>query len=429
MKHILIYKNITIDLECNINSHIQNDNIFPYVEKYYKDHMPNTGNKVWFQAIANEVKNNDTDVDFLTSDMSVDYINSHYDIIIYPMANIFGRKYKQALENIAKTFETITVPTYIISCGIQAKTYDELNQLISDIGEESKKFIDAIHHTGGEFALRGNFTYEFFSRLEGGKTTAVVTGCPSLYQRGKNLMIDSTQKVSIEQFKAVLNGSLSDYQAGNFFENNICSFIDQDSFVHPLFNKSFCSEIASDRKKCIEAIKFYGGYQLEQVFSKHIQLFFETNNWYNYLKHEAISFSYGSRIHGNIMSILSGVPTLILAKDSRVQEMAEFYHIPFVTTHTAQSVEDLYEQYLILDYTDFNQNYPKLFDNFEKFMIDHKILSKIEINDSFYDISNNEYLNNSRYPAEDQFSAALTNVKKYEGFVNLLHKIKGIVTN
>ena len=38
MKHILIYKNITIDLECNINSHIQNDNIFPYVEKYYKNY-------------------------------------------------------------------------------------------------------------------------------------------------------------------------------------------------------------------------------------------------------------------------------------------------------------------------------------------------------------------------------------------------------
>lgn len=38
--------------------------------------------------------------------------------------------------------------------------------------------------------------------------------------------------------------------------------------------------------------------------------------------------------------------------------------------------KDIYETYIQSDYSKFNDNFPKLYDNFEKFLLDHKIIEK-----------------------------------------------------
>lgn len=90
------------------------------------------------------------------------------------------------------------------------------------------------------------------------------------------------------------------------------------------------------------------------------------------------------------MPILSGIPALIYPKDSRVKEMAEFYSIPIADVNSKSSI---YEQYLATDYSEFNKNFPKKFDLFEKFLIENGIVTKINQDNPFlfdksYDFDN-----------------------------------------
>ena len=160
------------------------------IQKMYAGKCPNWGNKLWFQGIYSELDTGNNEIYFRTSE-TIEEINSNYDLIIYPMANFFGVEYVSDMPKLAKIFSEIKIPVYIIACGVQAKSYDELDKLVKKIGYPSSVFIDSIYQTGGEFALRGNFTKAFFEQL--GFSTAVATGCPSMYQMGADFKVNNAK--------------------------------------------------------------------------------------------------------------------------------------------------------------------------------------------------------------------------------------------
>lgn len=124
----------------------------------------------------------------MSKEMTPAYINAEFDYIVLPMANVFYIQCVPALKRLAEIFQKITVPTYVIACRVQADSFDHLDELIESIKEPASNFIKSIYATGGEFALRGYFTKEFFDRL--GFRSAVVTGCPFMYQMGRQLRIE-----------------------------------------------------------------------------------------------------------------------------------------------------------------------------------------------------------------------------------------------
>lgn len=104
-------------------------------------------------------------------------------------------------------------------------------------------------------------------------------------------------------------------------------FIDQDAFWQELYavrrgNPDFRKELA-----------FYcnsDSYYAKLLGEDRIRLIPDMYNWSKFLQKSGFDYSFGSRIHGTIMAILSGIPATIVAIDSRTQEMAEFFDIPLV---------------------------------------------------------------------------------------------------
>jgi hypothetical protein len=95
------------------------------------------------------------------------------------------------------------------------------------------------------------------------------------------------------------------------------------------------------------------------------------------------SFSFGSRIHGNIMAILAGIPTVVCACDSRTREMAEFHEIPFVPKGV-YDMERLYELYARTDYRAFNRGFGTKYDRYEDFLIRHGLAERINQKNAFF---------------------------------------------
>ena len=61
------------------------------------------------------------------------------------MANIFSLEFTKGLSEITEFVKQLSIPIFIISCGVQADSYDSLNDLCNNIGNFSKNFISAVY--------------------------------------------------------------------------------------------------------------------------------------------------------------------------------------------------------------------------------------------------------------------------------------------
>lgn len=375
MKNILIWKKVAPGSEYDISF----ANSYESIQIALNSGTYNVGNRLWLQGLMSVIDTQENKYTFLGENFSPDYINTHFDLIIYPMANIFNKMYLHFIKSSAEEMSKIKIPVFVISCGAQAESYDALDTLIADIGEESKRFISAIYNTGGQFSLRGHFTNEFFKRL--GFFDAVVTGCPSLYQRGRDFSVPLINRT--KPLNPTFNGNLIHIKKLiNAFPNSY--FYDQDIFLEHLYKENY---ISSYNFKSLVA--FYCNYGIEaaQLLGENrIRLIPEMSDWRNTLIQNNADYSFGSRIHGNIMSLLSGIPATVVANDSRTREMAEFFNIPLIVCSKDHifSIDEFFETYEKADYSLFNKTYSQKFDAYSKFIIDNKIVTHLNERNRFF---------------------------------------------
>lgn len=379
MRRILIWRKVIPHDEVDIFSSTDYRKLFENLDALYGGNCPNWGNKLWFQGLYSEISTDENEITFRTTDL-IDEINNNYDLIIYPMANFFSEQYTDSMLELAEIFNKIKIPVYIIACGAQASSYDDLERLVSKIGTPASKFIESIYHTGGEFALRGYFTKEFFDRL--GFPSAVVTGCPSLYQMGPEFKVND-KKVKTEQVIPVINGKL------NLFENIMKAvtssiYINQDYYANCLYKEGYLQNF--DLKKKILFSYNYSIYQAELLGADRIKLIADMNDWFHYIKDNPFTYAFGSRIHGNIMAILTGIPATVIAIDSRTQEMAEFFDIPCIKHRQGKkySVEDFLYAYENADFGKFNETYKSKYMCYENFLREHNIVTNINTGNRFF---------------------------------------------
>lgn len=365
MSRVLIWKKKSPGSEYDIYRGID------CIEQYTKPIQYNVGNRLWLQGLMSSIDTGENEYTYLSNELTPDAINSGFDFIILPMANIFNKLYQQNIRSLAEEFSSIRIPVYVIACGAQAESFDLLGELISQIGEDSKRFISAIYATGGEFALRGHFTKEFFVRL--GFPSAVVTGCPSLYQMGRDFSVPG-RKSDPESIVPVFNGRIDLIEnVMRHYDSSI--YLDQDALWGDLYAPK------SHHPTFRNTLAFYhnnGEFPAELLAQDRIRLIPDMHNWRSFLIDQQFTFAFGTRIHGNIMAILSGIPAVVAAVDSRTREMAEFYDIPLVMPLQGQvySMEEFSEIYDRANYTKFNQSFADKYDAYAAFLIDHKIVSQ-----------------------------------------------------
>lgn len=390
MKRILIYRNIN-ENEYAIYQKTNYETLNDIIQSERKGNCPNYGNKVWLQALISEITTPEIQYEFWDESMSFEYINSNFDCMIKPSANIFSTLFADRLDEVADFFSNIKIPIYIIACGIQLDKYQDMDNVINVIRKPATKFIDAVYSTGGEFALRGNITKEFFDKL--GFQSAVVTGCPSIFQMGRDLKVEK-KNVARGDFKAIINGQ--NYLMSTRFYMNIFDrykdsvFIDQDHYYDYLYNPNFFNSNSFSVKDMIKRVKDKGYLGLDLVSSNRLFLFADVPNWMQYLINENYAFSFGARIHGNIVSILSGIPAMVHCCDCRTLEMAELFDIPHIDDSQLAKKKDLYDIYNELDYSKFNNTFKEKYDFFQQFFIDHGLIDTTLNRDNiFLSVANN----------------------------------------
>lgn len=370
MTKILFFHNNSL-LDRNV---LRPTNYFNFESEWKRQGGGNVGNKLFSMAVEQYITKKDIEYEYYNESMLIEEINEKFDMVICSGANCFAGSARSIyeLEEETKFIKKLKIPFYMLGGGISCASYDDINSLAKAIYVPVKNYLEAIYESGGELALRGFATKELLDMIV--PNTAVVTGCPAFYQLGSSLNIPN-EKVDEKYFKPLINGSIRYLKSVGVlpfletYRNSI--FMDQNEFAPWLyFRKLYGKE--NSIYELIFRNTFVGA---KLLVENRIKLIYDVPVWIRYMRNEKFSFSYGTRIHGNIAAMLAGVPSKVLAYDARTRELAEFFEIPYSLNREEKT---LYQIYMDCDYESFNKNFSKKFYAFEKFLTSHGISYEID---------------------------------------------------
>jgi hypothetical protein len=312
----------------------------------------------------------------------INFLNNKCSHLIITLANTLKpndpdhKKYT----DLSSFIDKVKVPIVIFGLGVKHSTEpsDKLNF-------SAVEFLNLLGQKTATLGVRGEITKKIILRDSNVKNVTV-TGCPSFYTNPKALF-GIQDKVS-----RIRNGkhsfSATDYKKNSEI-NLLMDAINSNSFILDPSNKFThqyylnCIKAREDEqiqppyflkaKKLAE--KNISINKLKTIFQKNYRLFRNLDDWYNF-NNEAIDFTYGTRFHVNMASILCGIPALWITHDDRTREMTSLFSLPSVPLLEA---EKLNKQELIerVDYAKMIADLPQLFDRFNDYLNEHK-LTKIK---------------------------------------------------
>lgn len=352
----------------------------------YDRNIPvNTGDFVYFMAGASFFYAKNIDTVYISReelrmrlDNDVDWAKDNFDICIHMEANMLSVTYKEVMLEKAKLFNDLKIPVYILGIGAQSSIDYDMN-FLSEFSEYAKKYLDSIYQSGGAITARGNFTKFVVEEL--GFQNIFVSGCPSLYYHGLQHEV-SNIKVNKNRFNPALNGSyISNIERRIYDENPMSIFFDQSVYLPELYEPRRI-------KKFERHLYPFGKLYKENRIDGDV-------NYYLWSKHlrERTNFSYGARIHGNIIALQNEIPAFVKIIDSRTREICEFFEIPnSIAIHFDEAKDSLYDLYTQLDYTNFNNTRRKHFIEFKSWLDDNNIPNVVGNNQEYKNlIENFEY--------------------------------------
>lgn len=341
----------------------------------------NSGNNVFQYSLQKLLKGGGNEVtvdtDFLRDVTHhknyFDEINSNYDCLVFSPANTLA-EYAVSYELLrwGNKISHVKIPVYALGLGAQSDGRNSMG-FVDKIKTQAATFIKNILETGGALGLRGNFSGEVVEKLGFTEQDYTIIGCPSLFCNGPDLQVYKKQ-ISAEEFIPAFNGFklFNTHSFHEYFSKYPKSiFVCQEEFYRLLYKPH---ELTWKETQYLKDNRFLNLYLQDRV-----QLYCDFPLWTNDFKAREINFSFGCRVHGNIVPLLAGIPAYIDAFDSRTRELAEYFDIPhFDFGYDFPDPFDLYEK---ADFTGFNKNFRGKYEIFENLMLKFGIKLKItEIN-------------------------------------------------
>ena len=370
-----------IDITDKNDRDIYNPANYLDLKEGYRMQPSNSGNKLWLDAIEQYICQDRVKYSYYSREMKAEEINERYEYILAPMANLLNVHEEERMVELTSIFKNITIPIYMIGLGAQAKNEKDIKHLINKSGLIISRFMDSVLSTGGEVALRGYVTKEILQRMEFDQPKVI--GCPSMFVNGPDFRIEK-KNLEAKDIIPIVNGDTpfldSDFVKNIFNSYRNAVYIDQETFIELLYGNS--KKIAFSYYDLFKLVQRYSNEGIKLISEERIRLFFDIPVWKEYLRTNNFNFSIGTRIHGSIISILCGIPAVIVHKDLRVKEMADYLSIPTFDMKFIQhkKLEELYD---IMDYEQFNKNYNEKYVNFKNFFDSNGIENTIGDNTQY----------------------------------------------
>ena len=297
-------------------------------------------------------------------------VSQEFDVFVLPLANAFRVGFENSLKALTAFIEKLDIPTVMLSGGAQSGpdgTFSNLDR----IEETVKRFCRAVLRRSSHITVRGEQSANYIRSL--GFNDVLVLGCPSMTLNGPGHSVRAVETKSryrlgynIESSKDIMGALIEKIEA-----QHDSTYFPQDigTFEMMLWGVEKYSAARDDRLPLRMKHHQFVDNKAEFMLDPHV--------WIRRMRDMDLNF--GPRIHGNVVSILAGTPSVVFAHDSRTQELSEYHDIPHFKPNEISGVDSLNQVIERADFTKFNSGHAVRFD---------KVLNFLHVNNlkSIYDI-------------------------------------------
>ncbi|GAA5039055.1 polysaccharide pyruvyl transferase family protein [Microbacterium fluvii] len=278
---------------------------------------------------------------------AADRISDGFDRVVIPLANAFRGSFVAHLERLTEVVRGLRVPVTVLGIGAQRKLDAGVDSMPDEVRTAAKAFVGAVLDRSPSIGVRGEVTRDFLTDLGFDDANIDVIGCPSLYGFGGDGTLKAAGDVASDAAIAV---TYSPYlrDIGPFVREVTGAY--RDSYVVPQTVEALALMLWG------EPTRYAGNPDLpesdahELYRSDRMRFFVDATTWIDTLRDRDLVV--GTRIHGTIAGLLAGVPSILIAHDTRTLELARFHAIPHLPKHALRRV-DLQRWYQQSDFAGF----------------------------------------------------------------------------
>lgn len=319
-----------------------------------------------------------------------DFVNEQCSHVIITCANMFrandfGENIRKRYVKLVEMLGGYNKPVILFGLGVQAKEQD-----ISKVKfpPEAIEAMKAIAKNATAVSVRGAFTLKVLQKF-GGVENAFVTGCPSFFSHPESFQSLKTNIAALKNNHFPRIAYSGTHHATDAEQGMLKNTIEANGFFiepHDRANYKFYSDILNNPAQASAPSHFdrllsgpapkFSREVFNCYFGQRLRLFRDIKPWREF-NNEFIDFTFGTRFHVNMASMLSGKPALWITHDSRTSELAESLLLPSLDVERAgkMSISELIDA---TDYDPLFSNLNELFDQFNVFL-DAAGLSKVDI--------------------------------------------------
>ncbi len=270
------------------------------------------------------------------------WINDNFDAFVIPLANAFRPSFQKPLKRLTKLISKLDIPVMVLGVGAQVPLTNDFSRL-KPMEDDVKNFMNAVLDRSASVGVRGEVTERYLSSL--GYSNVEVIGCPSMFiGRDRLSMREQSNHADLnDNSKLALTFSPYVRKGEALVDDSYKKFQNLDYFAQDIYTmRTIVSGEPLDHDGTFPGIPDYSSHPL--FIGRRTKFHVDPISWMNDLK--SYEFSFGTRIHGTIAALTSGVPATLIAHDSRTTELADYFDIPYMksTSLTADTtVKDLHD--------------------------------------------------------------------------------------
>ncbi len=292
-------------------------------------------------------------------------INERYDAYVIPLANAFRLSFEPALIQLTSLLQQLKIPIVVLGVGAQATLGYDWSRL-GRMEASVKAFVSAVLDRGPSIGVRGELTHDYLRSL--GFRDVEVVGCPSMFLWGDRMDVRKTSETLGTDARLAITVSpyvkaMGDIVLSHHARYPNLTYVAQDLQTLELMVWGESPKTATKD----DPIPVHLGHPLFR--EDKVRFYVDPWPWIDDLRRH--DFSFGTRIHGTIATLLAGTPGVVLAHDSRTLELARHFGIPHRRLTEITSETDAAELYEEADYTQLNDGHAARFAAFTDYLGRH----------------------------------------------------------
>lgn len=284
------------------------------------------------------------------------------------------------LGELAALIENTNLPCLVVGLGVQLESDYELPKLMPG----TKRFLDVVSERSKLISVRGFVTQEVLSRL--GIHNTYSTGCPSLLSHLISFDGLSNQVKDFQVENIVLQGTRHGLSE-TFFRDELSARVNRHLYRLAISNNSWIliqsevpdiniklkthstTDLQRQYNSFLERVYGCEANRVNEFIDKKSLLYFDVNSLVEGLKgkHALV----GTRIHGVVSGLISGLPSLLLTHDARTQELASIMKIPALDIkdigEDRLNIKTLQDYFFSYDCDKFKTNFTVYRNRFKEF--------------------------------------------------------------